>query len=95
MNVAWEKDACPFCCETKLAVILHNAMHEPQDWIDIEDSDLGGPSWKILEGLMKMGREDISIKGYLPTALTKGVVHNFVRSVHHYYWFLKELFKRR
>lgn len=95
INVAWEKDNCPYCVRTKLAIILHNATHSPEDWIEIVDIDMGDPTIRIIENVMGMAGEKVSEQGYLPTVLTKGVFHNFVRDKWHYYHFLKKLFERR
>lgn len=95
VNVMWEKDNCPYCVRTKFAVILHNATHDPEDWIDIVDVDLGDSTLPILESIFKMSSEDVSEKGYLPTGMIKTHFVNFVRGTMHFYWFLKKAFERR
>jgi len=94
VNVMWEKDNCPYCMRTQVAVILHNAGSDPDDWVEIVDVDTGDSTIKILEAIFKMGKEDVSNKGYLPTGMLKSRFVNYVRGVDHFYWFLKAMFKK-
>ena len=94
VNFEAVKEKCPYCTPKKVAVLLHNATHDPEDWVEIVDIDSGHPFVDVLKRAMGMDPKDISQKGYLPTGIIKGTLQNFLRSEKHFYWFLRELFKK-
>jgi len=87
----FEKDFCPVCIESKLALILFNAISNPEDWISIVDGDMGDSRLIRIENLFGMSSEEALENGFAPTGFTSNTVHNFVRSVDHFYEFLKSI----
>ena len=90
-DFVFEKDLCSVCLESKLPLILFNAIASPKDWVSIVDGDMGDPRLRRIENFLGMKSEKALEEGYAPSGFVGGVMFNYVRCAEHFYEWLKSL----
>jgi hypothetical protein len=85
------KKDCPVCNRARIATTFFNLFAKPENRVDIIDVDSSDDRIKIIEEAFGLSKEDIRAEGFLPAGVINGKIFQFIKSIDHFYQYLKTL----